>query len=65
MAKKYDGGIFSARDMGELYQQVKVLSEEGYRIITVIDTQNGMYHVVAQKKIEDDVLVVRGYNDPL
>jgi len=41
-------GVFTARGIAELDQLVQSLAEQGYRIVTVIDTQNGDYHVVAQ-----------------
>lgn len=47
----YEGGIYTARGIGELHSMVYNLSLEGFRVVTVIDTQNGDYHVVAQKAI--------------
>lgn len=44
-----DAGVFTARGITDLGMMVISLAEQGYRIITVIDTQNGDYHVVAQK----------------
>lgn len=41
-------GVFTARGIADLNMLVISLAEQGYRIITVIDTQNGDYHVVAQ-----------------
>jgi hypothetical protein len=46
-----DAGVFTSRGVVELHQQVRSLALEGYRIVTVIDTQNGDYHVVAQKEV--------------
>lgn len=43
-----EAGVFTARGIHELHMMVSNLAKEGYRIITVIDTQNGDYHVVAQ-----------------
>ena len=45
-----DAGVFTARGITDLNMMVISLAEQGYRIITVIDTQNGDYHVVAQKE---------------
>ena len=45
-----DAGVFSARGITDLNMLVISLAEQGYRIITVIDTQNGDYHVIAQKE---------------
>ena len=45
-----DAGVFTARGITDLNMMVLSLVEQGYRIITVIDTQNGDYHVVAQKE---------------
>lgn len=45
-----DAGVYTARGIHELGQMVASLASEGFRIITVIDTQNGDYHVVAQKE---------------
>lgn len=42
-------GVFTARGVSDLNMTVISLAEQGYRIIAVIDTQNGDYHVVAQK----------------
>jgi len=47
-----EAGVYTARGIGELRQTVLGLAEQGFRIVTVIDTQNGDYHVVAQKDIE-------------
>lgn len=45
-----EAGVFTARGIVELRSTVNVLANEGYQIVTVIDTQNGDYHVVAQKE---------------
>lgn len=44
-----EAGVYTARGVYELHQMITSLAGEGFRIITVIDTQNGDYHVVAQK----------------
>ncbi len=44
-----EAGVYTARGIHELGMMVASLAGEGYRIIAVIDTQNGDYHVVAQK----------------
>lgn len=44
-----NAGVFTARGITDLHMMVDALAQQGYRIITVIDTQNGDYHVVAQK----------------
>lgn len=49
MSTKREAGVYTARGIGELHRMVMSLAEEGFRIITVIDTQNGDYHVVAQR----------------
>ena len=51
---KNEAGVFTARGIGDLSRMVADLAEQGFRIITVIDTQNGDYHVVAQKGDGDD-----------
>lgn len=38
------------RDLAELNANIIAFSEEGYRIITVIDSQNGLYTIVAQEE---------------
>lgn len=48
-------GVYTARGIHELNSMVVNLSDQGYRIITVIDTQNGDYHVVAQQEITYEV----------
>ena len=49
-----NAGVFTARGIHELHMMVSSLATEGFRIITVIDTQNGDYHVVAQKDKDDE-----------
>lgn len=44
-----EAGVYTARGIDELQRQVSTLAQEGFTIITVIDTQNGFYHVVAQR----------------
>jgi hypothetical protein len=41
--------VCTCRGIGELDITVMSLADQGFRIITVIDTHNGDYHVVAQK----------------
>ena len=45
-----EAGVYTARGIGDLHQLVQNLAQQGFRIVTVIDTQNGDYHVVAQKE---------------
>jgi hypothetical protein len=45
-----EAGVYTARGIGELRMMVSSLATQGFRIITVIDTQNADYHVVAQKE---------------
>ena len=45
-----EAGVFTARGIGDLHSLVVNLALDGFRIIAVIDTQNGDYHVVAQKE---------------
>lgn len=45
-----EAGVYTARGIHDLHQLVASLAGQGFRIITVIDTQNGDYHVVAQKE---------------
>lgn len=52
---KSEAGVFTARGVHELNLMVLGLAEQGFRIITVIDTQNGDYHIVAQKETTDDL----------
>lgn len=49
-----EAGVYTARGIGELDQMVRNLASEDFRIITVIDTQNGYYHVVAQRDTTND-----------
>lgn len=49
MSHTREGGVYTARGIPELHNMVHSLVQEGFRIITVLDTQNGDYHVVAQK----------------
>lgn len=49
-SKTREAGVYTARGIHELHQMVHNLAQEGFRIVTVIDTQNGDYHVVAQKE---------------
>lgn len=44
-----EAGVYTARGISDLSQMVVNLAREGFRIVNVIDTQNGDYHVVAQK----------------
>ena len=44
-----EAGVYTARGIHELHLMVMNLAKEGFRIVTVVDTQNGDYHVVAQK----------------
>lgn len=46
-----EAGVFTARGIHELHIMVMSLASEGFKIITVIDTQNGDYHIVAQRTI--------------
>ena len=52
MAKQ--AGVYSARGIGELDQQVMALAQQGFRIITVFEVPEGYYHVVAQQEIDTD-----------
>ena len=47
-----EGGVYTARGIADLHSLVRSLTEEGFRIVTVLDTQNGDYHVVAQKDVD-------------
>lgn len=49
-----EAGVYTARGIGDLHQMVMNLAAEGFRIITVIDTQNGDYHVIAQREAPND-----------
>lgn len=44
-----EAGVYTARGLGELHTLVHNLAADRFRIVTVIDTQNGDYHVVAQR----------------
>lgn len=46
-----EAGLYTARGIGELGQMITNLAQEGFRIVAVIDTQNGDYHVVVQREI--------------
>lgn len=48
-----EAGVYTARGIHELHMMVMSLATDGFRIITVIDTQNGDYHVVAQRDITE------------
>ena len=45
-----EAGVFTARGIHGLHMMVSSLAEQGFRIVAVIDTQNGDYHVVVQKE---------------
>ena len=47
-----EAGVYTARGIHELSMMVHGLSQQGFRIVTVVDTQNGDYHVVAQQEID-------------
>ena len=49
-----EAGVYTARGIGDLSLLVCNLARQGFRIIAVIDTQNGDYHVVAQKEATHD-----------
>ena len=44
-----EAGVYTARGIAELHQMVSSLACDGFRIVTVIDTQNGDYRVAAQR----------------
>lgn len=48
-----DAGVYSTRDLGELNAMLYNLSQEGYRIVTVLQTPNEMFHVIAQREVSD------------
>lgn len=50
LPQKREAGVYPARGIGDLSMIVSNLSEDGFRIVSVIDTQNGDYQVVAQKE---------------
>ena len=45
-----EAGVYSVHTIGELHSMVSSLSMQGFHIITVLQTDNGMYHVVAQQE---------------
>ena len=47
-----EAGVYTARGISELHQQVSTLAAEGFRIIAVFEA-NGDYHVVAQKELTE------------
>jgi len=49
-----EAGVYTARGIGDLQQLVRNLGQQCFRIIAVIDTQNGDYHVVVQKEATHD-----------
>ncbi|MGI3168436.1 hypothetical protein ACRARG_04740 [Pseudooceanicola sp. C21-150M6] len=49
-APEREAGVYTARGVHELQTMVSWLAVEGFRIVTVIDPQNGDYYVVAQKE---------------
>ena len=49
-----EGGVYTARGIEGLQQLVQNLVKEGFRLVAVIDTQNGDYHVVVQKDATHD-----------
>lgn len=51
---KMEAIVVTARGIGDLSLLVQSIASEGFRIITVIDTQNGDYHIVAQKEASND-----------
>ena len=55
-----EAGVYAARGIGDLSSMVASLAQQGFRIVTVIDTQNGDYHVVAQK---EHAPTIHGGND--
>lgn len=42
-------GVYSVWNIDDLNGMIWQLSEEGYRIVNVFQTDNGMFHVVAQE----------------
>jgi hypothetical protein len=46
-----EAGVYMARGISELHAMVSALALDGFRIVTVIDTQNGDYYIVAQKGV--------------
>lgn len=49
-----EAGVYTARGIADLNLLVSNFAQQGYRIIAVIDTQNGDYHVVVQKEATHD-----------
>lgn len=47
-----EAGVYTARGLQDLNMPVHNLAQQGFRISAVIDTQNGDYHVVAQKEVK-------------
>lgn len=57
---KLDGGVFEARSVHELDQNVIAFSAEGWRIITVIDrstAHDDRFLIVAQREPEIKITV--------
>ena len=54
-----EAGVYSARGIGELDNTVHILAQQGFRIISVFETSEEFYHVVAQMETEV-VYVVSG-----
>ena len=54
-----EAGVYSARGIGELNNTVYNLAQQGFRIISVFETSEEFYHVVAQMETEV-VYVVSG-----
>ena len=46
-----EAGVYTARGINELHQMVAALAADGFRLVAVVDTQNGDYHVVAQRDV--------------
>jgi hypothetical protein len=44
-----EAGVYGCRGIGELHTTLRELAQSGFRIITVLDTHNGMLNVVAQR----------------
>lgn len=45
-----EAGVYSVYTIDEMHSMVRNLTMEGFRIITVITAENGLYHVVAQQE---------------
>ena len=59
----YEGGLFEARSIGELDAQLRGLSENGFRIINVLDrssTYDDRFLIVAQKDVDAQIQIVGG-----